>query len=74
MDLDVECVCNDHTSGKINPKTGLKVYGRCRIHHKSYFGDKKFCYVDVPSTCADVKETKIGSNYYVSAEACMQGT
>merc|ERR1711981_280679 len=70
---DEECVRNNHTSGKINPATGEKHFGRCQAHHIYFFGFEKFCYVDVPSRCTDVKASKIGGNYYISAEACKQG-
>merc|ERR1711981_1069732 len=73
IDTDLECVCNDHTSGRPSPKTGYGNYGRCQVPYEPYFGDEKFCYVDVPSGCADAKESKPGSKYYVSAEACMKG-
>ena len=69
VNLCVGCTCNNLTTGQVNPKWAPhKNFGRCQSMHKDYFGDEKFCYVDMPTTCTDIKEGSKG--HKMSVQAC----
>ena len=68
VNLCIGCTCNNMTTGKFNPDWGRENFGRCQSMHKDYFGDEKFCYVDMPTTCTDIKEGTKG--HKMSVQAC----
>ena len=52
----------------INTAYGLGHFGRCQSKFEPWFGGEVFCYVNLPTTCTDVRRGKKGKT--MSAQAC----
>ena len=68
VNLHIGCTCSNYTGGTANATTGIKPFGRCKNKYKDWFGGKVFCYVNLPTSCTDVREGKKGKKS--SALAC----
>ena len=61
----LDCSCIDYIN-----KQG---YGNCAKVNRFKFGGKPACYVNLPSTCSDIKDSSTDPGKKWSAEACNSG-
>merc|ERR1712051_952964 len=59
----------DHAGCSCSDFTNENGFGKCKKGHSS-FGGSSICYVNLPSSCLDLIQSKTHSGRYLSADAC----
>merc|ERR1712051_1133720 len=59
----------DHAGCSCSDFTNENGFGKCKKGH-STFGGSSICYVNLPSSCLDLIQSKTHSGRYLSADAC----